>query len=217
MHLNCKEGLAPKKGGWAPTMKASMPKTPRRRPPRCRVTHADSLLESWSLPALVWCQDIAKVKINWESYMALLNNGMQINTITPSYVKSHSLEVGLITDLIGRWVVCVGLGNTYTWPLDYIMIKVQVDGVQGYNEDQSALVVLDLLNFMARIPIILGFPTISCVINVMKERGNKHLGDTVGKCPSGPSLVSMKGCSHSGKWLSYGRVQPRWVQQSGHH
>ena len=45
-----------------------------------------------------------------------------------------------------------------------------MDGVQGYNEDQLALVVLDLLNFMARIPIILGTPTISHVINVMKEK-----------------------------------------------
>ena len=33
--------------------------------------------------------------------MVLLDNGMQINTIMPSYVKSCSLEVGPITDLIG--------------------------------------------------------------------------------------------------------------------
>ena len=43
-------------------------------------------------------------------------------------------------------------------------------GVQGYNEDQIALVVLDLLNFVAQVPIILGTPTISCVVNVMKEK-----------------------------------------------
>ena len=90
--------------------------------------------------------------------MALLDNGMQIIAIMPSYVKSHSLEVGLITNLIGGWVTCVGLGNAYTWPLGYIIIKVQVDGVQSYNEDQIAPVVLDLSNFTARIPIILGPP-----------------------------------------------------------
>ena len=86
-------------------------------------------------------ENVAKVKINGESCMALLNNGAQINTITPSYVKSHSLEMGPITDLIGRRVACIGLGNAYTWPLGYIIVKVQVDGVQGYNEDQIALVV----------------------------------------------------------------------------
>ena len=89
----------------------------------------------------------------------------------PSYVKRHSLEMGLITDLIGRRVTCIGLGrNAYTWPLGYIIVKVQVDGVQGYTEDQIALVVPDLLNFTERIPITLETPTISCIVNVMKER-----------------------------------------------
>ena len=34
--------------------------------------------------------------------MAILNNGAHINTITPNFVKSHSLEVGPFTDLVGR-------------------------------------------------------------------------------------------------------------------
>ena len=34
--------------------------------------------------------------------MAFLDNGMQIHTIMPSYVKRCSLEVGLITNLVGR-------------------------------------------------------------------------------------------------------------------
>ena len=102
--------------------------------------------------------------------MALLDNGMQINTIIPSYVKSHSLEVRLIMNLIGGRAACVSLENAYTQPLGYVAIQVQVDGVWGYNEDQIALVVPDLSNFMARIPIILGTPTISCTVNVMMER-----------------------------------------------
>ena len=102
--------------------------------------------------------------------MALLDNGMQINTITPSYTKSCWLEIRLITNLISERVACVGLGNAYTQPLDYVIVKVQVDGVQGYNEDQIALVIPDLSNFTKRIPIILRTPTISCVVNVMKER-----------------------------------------------
>ena len=115
-------------------------------------------------------KNVAKVKINGDSCMALLNNGAQINTIMHSYMKSHLLEMGPITKLISWRVTCMGLGNAYTQPLGYIIVKVQVDGVQGYNEDQMALVVLDLLNFAERIPIILGTPTISCIINVLKER-----------------------------------------------
>ena len=78
--------------------------------------------------------------------------------------------MGPITDLIGTMVTCVGLGNAYTQPLGYIIVCIQVDGVQGYDEDQIAQVVLDELKFVEWIPIILGTPTISHVINVMKER-----------------------------------------------
>ena len=49
------------------------------------------------------------------------------------------------------------------------MIQVQVDGVWGYDEDQIALVILDFSKFAARVPVILGMPTISWVVNVMRE------------------------------------------------
>ena len=92
--------------------------------------------------------------------MALLDNGAQVNTITPRYIKEHSLPVGPITDLMGSKVTCVGLGNAYTKPLGYIIIQVQVDRVQGYDEDQITLIIPDFSNFAVRVPIILGTPTI---------------------------------------------------------
>ena len=54
----------------------------------------------------------------------------------------------------------MGLGNAYTRPLGYVVIQVQVDRVQSYDEDQIALVILDLSNFPAQIPVILGTSTI---------------------------------------------------------
>ena len=102
--------------------------------------------------------------------MALLDNGIQIYTIMLSFVKSCSLEVGPVSDLVGGWITCVGLGNAFTWPLGYIVIWVQADGVQGYDEEQIALVILDLSNFLVWVPIILGTPTISCIINMIKEK-----------------------------------------------
>ena len=101
--------------------------------------------------------------------MALLDNIAQVNTITPRYVNEHSLQVGPITDLMGSKVTCVGLGNAYTRPLGYVVIQVQVDGVQGYDEDQIALVIPDISNFATRVPIILGMPTTGHVVNVMRE------------------------------------------------
>ena len=114
-------------------------------------------------------ENVAKVKINGERCMALLDNGAQINTIILKYVIDHSLQVGPITNLMGSKVTCVGLGNAYTRPLGYVVIWVQVDGVRGYDEDQIALVIPDLSNFVARIPVILATPTIGPVVNVMKE------------------------------------------------
>ena len=93
--------------------------------------------------------------------MALLDNGTQVNTITLRYVSEHSLQEGSITDLMDSKVTYVGLGNAYTRPLGYMVIQVQVDGVQSYDEDQIALVILDFSNFATRVPIILGMPTIS--------------------------------------------------------
>ena len=92
--------------------------------------------------------------------MALLDNSVQVNTITPRYIKEHSLQVGPITDLMGSKVACIGLDNAYTRPLGYVVIRVQVDGVWGYDEDQIGLFIPDFSNFVTRVPIILGTPTI---------------------------------------------------------
>ena len=91
--------------------------------------------------------------------MALLDNGVQVNTITPRYIKECSLPVEPITDLMGAKVACVGLGNAYTRPLGYIIIWHQVDRVWSYDKDQIALIIPDISNFTVRVPIILGAPT----------------------------------------------------------
>ena len=65
---------------------------------------------------------MANVRINGESCMAFLDNGAQINTIMLRNISNHSLQVGLITNLIGSKVACMGLGNAYTRPLGYVVI-----------------------------------------------------------------------------------------------
>ena len=84
-------------------------------------------------------KNLAKVRVNSKSCMALLDNGSQINTITPNFVESCSLEVGPLSDLVGGQVTCVGLGNSLTQLIGYVIIWIQVDRVQGYDENQIAL------------------------------------------------------------------------------
>ena len=88
----------------------------------------------------------------------------------PSFVETCSLEVGLISDLVGRWVSCECLGNVLTWPLGYVVIQVQVDRVQGYGKDQIALVIPYLSDFAVWVPIILGTPVINHIINMIKKK-----------------------------------------------
>ena len=95
--------------------------------------------------------------------------------------------MGLITNLLGAKVTCIGLGNAYTRPLGYFVIWVQVVRVQGYDTDQIALVIPDLSNFAARIPVILGTPNISCIINFMKEKEINALG----KSQCGSSFIGV--------------------------
>ena len=101
--------------------------------------------------------------------MVLLNNGCQVNTLTPEFSEAHSLDVGLMSDLVKGRMNMFGLGGMCTCPFGHIIIKAQLDGVEGYNEDQIALVILDLSKFASRVPVILGTLTLRRVINLMKE------------------------------------------------
>ena len=121
--------------------------------------------------------------------MALLDNSAQVNTIMLRDVSDHSLQVGPITNLMGSKVTYVGLGKAYTRPLGYVMIQVQVDRVQGYDKDQIALVIPDFSNFAAQIPVILGTPAISQVINMMKEAEVDALAMLWAKCQGSASPI----------------------------
>ena len=41
----------------------------------------------------------------------------------------------------------------HTHPLGYIIIRVQVDGVGGYDEDQTALIIWDSSKFALTVPV----------------------------------------------------------------
>ena len=94
--------------------------------------------------------------------------------------------MGPITDLIHARVTCMGMANACTHLLGYAIVWVQVDRVQGYNEDQIALVIPDESKFAEQVPVILQTPTISHIMNVMKEREI----DALGECQGGTSIIN---------------------------
>ena len=62
-----------------------------------------------------------------------------------------------------------GFGGLFFWPLGYIIIRVQMEGVQGYNKDQVTLVRPYSTVFEFWVPVTLGTLTINWIINVIKE------------------------------------------------
>ena len=54
-------------------------------------------------------------------------------------------------------------------PIGYVIMRVQVDDVKGYDEYQVALVTPDNGSFTRRVPVILGIPTTDRVVTVMKK------------------------------------------------
>ena len=53
--------------------------------------------------------------------------------------------------------------------LDYVIIRVQVEGVKGCNKDQVSPVIPDFATFGSRVPVTLGTPTINWILNMIKE------------------------------------------------
>ena len=62
-----------------------------------------------------------------------------------------------------------GFSRLFSQPLGYVIIRVQVEGVWGYDEDQETLVIPDPTNFGFQVLVILGTPTINQITNMIKE------------------------------------------------
>ena len=98
-----------------------------------------------------------------------MDSELTINAVTPEFIKACSLDISSLNNLaIGTLGINV-LGGPFSWPLVYIIIRVQVEGVWGYDEDQVALDVPDSTIFGSWVPVTLGTPTINHIIKVIKE------------------------------------------------
>ena len=88
----------------------------------------------------------------------------------PAYVQTHDLDMGPIRELqsMNLGIVIHGVGGAHTSPMGYVVMKVQIEGIPSYGEDQVFLVVDDNSAYSRPIPIILGTPTINHVVMTMR-------------------------------------------------
>ena len=99
-----------------------------------------------------------------------MDNGARVNSVMPAYVCQHNLGVlDHSLNPYGDHIPLVGLGGGQVKPLGFMLLRVQIEGMPHYDEHQVVFVLDDPSAFSARIPVILGTPTINRVVQSMKE------------------------------------------------
>ena len=106
-----------------------------------------------------YCQFIGpkkwgKALIDEELTTSLLDNGSQLNFITPAYTRKRGMDIMSLDNLAQE----VGIGSIMVDPEGFVMMNVKIPCVKGYKGDQIAIVMDDL--GMKDCPVILGTPTI---------------------------------------------------------
>ena len=116
-------------------------------------------------------KNLGKALIDDELTTCLLDNGAQLNFITPAYAQEQGMDIMSLDYLaqeIGGSVPPIrDLGSISVELVGFVMMNVKVPCVQGYDEDQIAIVMDD--PGMSEWPVILGTPTLYCVMEVIKE------------------------------------------------
>ena len=116
-------------------------------------------------------KNLGKVLIDDELTTCLLDNGAQLNFITPAYAQERGMDIMSLDYLaqeIGGSVPPIrGIGSISVESVGFVVMNVKVPCVQGYDEDQIAIVMDD--PGMSEWPVILGTPTIYRVMEVIKE------------------------------------------------
>ena len=116
-------------------------------------------------------KNLGKVLVDDELVTCLLDNGVQLNFITPAYAQERGMDImslDYLAEEIGGAIPHIsGIGGISVEPVGFIMMNVKVPSITGYDEDQIAIV-MDNPGMMEW-PVILGTPTIYWVMEVIKE------------------------------------------------
>ena len=116
-------------------------------------------------------KNLGKVLVDDELVTCLLNNGAQLNFITPTYAQERGMDIislDYLAEEIGGAIPHIsGIGGISVEPVGFVMMNVKVPGIAGYDEDQIAIVMDD--PGMMEWSVILGTPTIYRVMEVIKE------------------------------------------------
>ena len=87
------------------------------------------------------------MRIDGELTTCLLDNGAQLNFMTPTYTLERGFNVmsldRLAWEVGGTLPPIQGIGGIMVEPTGFVAVNVQVPCVKGYNEDQIVIVLDD--------------------------------------------------------------------------
>ena len=70
-----------------------------------------------------------------------------INAVTQEFIQICSLDYGPLSDLADGKMGINGFAGLFSQHLGYVIIRVQIEGVRGYDKDHVALVIPDSTTF----------------------------------------------------------------------
>ena len=76
--------------------------------------------------------------------------------------------MGSLSNLVDGTLKINELGGSFSWPLGYVIVRHQVEGVKGYDKDHVSLVIPDLTAVGTGVPVTLDIPNINWIVNVIK-------------------------------------------------
>ena len=147
--------------------------------------------------------NVGYAMIKGNQMLVLLDMGANVNMITPECVAALGLQVGPLMDLCEEGITVDQPFNYEGQPIGYVVMRVQIDGISSYDEDQVVLIAQSSAKFAHRVPIILGMPTTDQTIATLKESeivlgtmylnyssfsGNYLLSRLIPKVPAGTQI-----------------------------
>ena len=114
-------------------------------------------------------ETVVKLVVEGCEVNALADSGSQVNTMMPKFVTQNGWPVLPLEDLVDHLLHLVGLGGNWMWPLGFIILRVQVKEIMGYDEDVVFLIVPDGSEFSKWVLLVIGTCMLSCMVNVIKE------------------------------------------------
>ena len=133
--------------------------------------------QSWDLllvvggPAAHWIgpETLVDLMIEGRNVNALADSGSQVSIIMPAFVRQCGFPVLPLVDLVDHQLNLVRLGGKCTSPLGFIILRMQVREIAGYDKDVVFLMVPDESEFGHRVPLVIGTCTIGRIINIIWE------------------------------------------------